>query len=65
MASAEEYRRRAAEFKAKAGQAADASTAAEWQRLGRWYMRLADEADRNALMDVVYEPPSPKLSGKT
>jgi hypothetical protein len=25
------------------------------------YLRLAEQADRNALVDLVYEPPPPKL----
>jgi len=64
MTPAEDYRKRAVEFKKKARSADDPALAAEWARLGDQYARLAAEADRNALSDLVYEPPPPKLSGR-
>lgn len=64
MTPAEDYRQRAAEFKAKAGATGDRVLAAEWTRLAEQYLRLAADADRNALNDLVYEPPPPKLSDR-
>jgi hypothetical protein len=34
---------------------------AGFANLAKAYLRLAEQADRNALVDLVYEPPPPKL----
>jgi hypothetical protein len=62
MNSADEYRKRADDFSNKARETSDRLSAAEWHRLARWYVRLAEEAERNSMLDLVYEPPPPKLS---
>jgi hypothetical protein len=35
---------------------------ADYENLARAYLRLAEQADRNALLDVTYEPPLPKIN---
>ncbi len=61
MTSAHEYRKRADEF-SMARESHDGLAAAEWRRLAAWYRRLAGEAERNSMLDLVYEPPPRKLS---
>ncbi len=62
MTSADEYRKRADEFSTRARETHDRVAAAEWHRLAAWYRRLAGEAERNSMLDLVYKPPPPKLS---
>jgi hypothetical protein len=57
MGSADEYRIRAAEFRAKATHETDPNLRAELDNLARVYLRLAEHADRNAKTDVSYETP--------
>jgi hypothetical protein len=54
--AAEDYRAKAAELDAKASVESDPFARAELHRLAESYRRLADQADRNSLTDVVYEP---------
>jgi hypothetical protein len=61
MDRADEYRKRAAELIAQATLAKNPALALELTELGRVYMRLADQAERNSATDLVYEPPHPKL----
>ncbi len=65
MPYAYEYRARAAALREQARLVEDRALAAEWMRLAEGYIRLADEADRNAMTDLVYEPPPPKLDENT
>ena len=58
MPAGDDYRIKAAEIMGKAKQEADPSLYAELEKLVFAYLRLADQADRNALTDLVYEPPS-------
>ncbi len=60
MRRADEYRRLAAECREKARHTREA--AAELNELAQAYLRLADQAERNSLSDLVYEPPPPKLT---
>ncbi len=62
MRSAEEYRDRAAELHAKAEKAVTPEAAVELRQLAHVYWRLAQDAERNAMTDLVYEPPPPKLN---
>jgi hypothetical protein len=63
MGRSAEYRKRAAEFRAKAQTAFTRESAKEFYGLAESYTRLADQADRNDGTDLVYEPPPPKLNG--
>jgi curli biogenesis system outer membrane secretion channel CsgG len=54
------YRIKASELNAEAGQEADAERRKELKRLAMAYLRLADQAERNARNNVVYETPPPR-----
>jgi hypothetical protein len=54
---ASRYRALAADCDARARKEADPVLKAEWERMALGYRRLAVQADRNAGIDVVYEPP--------
>jgi hypothetical protein len=58
MPSGDEYRVKAAEIMEKAREEADPLLFSELAKLAFGYLRLAEQADRNALTDLVYEPPS-------
>jgi hypothetical protein len=58
MATGDQYRIKAAEFHA---QAQSVASPVGFANLAKAYLRLAEQADRNALVDLVYEPPPPKL----
>ncbi len=57
MSVADVYRATAAELSAKACSETDERMQREWGALARAYMRLAEQAERNAKFDVVYEHP--------
>ena len=57
MNPADEYRAKAAHLRALARQEAKTARSREYDRLGRAYVRLAEQAERNSHTDVVYEPP--------
>jgi len=57
MTQADSYRVKAAEFRAKATHQTDPTKRAELLRLAKLYLRLAEQADRNAELDVAYLPP--------
>ena len=61
MTSGDDYLFRAAEFFAKAESETDLEIRAGFENLARAYLRLAEQAIRNAQTDVSYEPPPPKL----
>ena len=56
MTPADQYRWLAAELEAKARAEQSPDLRAEWMHLAMGYRRLAQQADRNSLTDVVYEP---------
>jgi hypothetical protein len=60
MATGDQYRIRAAEFHAMA-QCATSPRLQVHENLAKAYLRLAEQADRNAQTDVIYEPPTPRL----
>ncbi len=62
MTAGDQYRVRAVEFEAKAKCESNPATQAEFENLARSYRRLAEQADRNAQTDIVYEarPSLPK-----
>jgi hypothetical protein len=54
------YRIRASELNAEAHQESDTQRRAELEKLAMAYLRLADQAERNARNNVVYETPPPQ-----
>ena len=63
MSMRDEYLTKAAKFFARAR--CDTSHRDEFESLAKSYLRLAMQADRNSHLDVVYEPPLPKLGDKS
>jgi hypothetical protein len=59
MSGGDEYRARAADFSARAKAEKNPGMRAELESLALSYLRLADQADRNATADIVYETPTP------
>ncbi|HET7681192.1 MAG TPA: hypothetical protein VFK79_13795 [Xanthobacteraceae bacterium] len=57
MTSADQYRVRAAEFAAMAKSEANPALQLEYATIAASYLRLAEQADRNAMNDVAYETP--------
>jgi hypothetical protein len=58
MSPADEYRIKAAGLTTMAESESDLLIRAEFDRLARGYLLLAEQADRNAHVDVIYETPS-------
>src|SRR4029453_7549024 len=61
MTSGDNYLFRAAEFFAKAESETNPEMRAGFENLARAYLRLAEQALRNAQTDIIYEPAPPKL----
>jgi hypothetical protein len=57
MTFAEQYRSLAAQFRARAKSEQNLKLRSEWDFLVVSYLRLADQAERNVLTDISYEPP--------
>jgi hypothetical protein len=55
MSSADSYRKVAAELRARALRAPSDKAAADLDNLARCYIRLAEQADQNRLLDVSAE----------
>lgn len=55
--AADEYRAKAAAMNARAKQEQSPLIRAEFENLSLSYLRLAEQAERNAQADLVYEPP--------
>jgi hypothetical protein len=60
MSTGENYRAKAAEFDARARREIDPFMRKQWDGMAKSYRRLAEQADRNAQLDLVYEPPAPR-----
>jgi hypothetical protein len=56
------YRIRASELNAEAHQESNTERRSELEKLAMAYLRLADQAERNAQNNVVYETPPPRAS---
>ena len=54
----DEYRAKAAELAARAKLEADPAARMELETLARSYLRLAEQAAKNAATDILYETPS-------
>ena len=61
MPSVDEYRVKAAELNALAKDEPDQLARANYINLALAYLRLAEQAEKNAATDIVYETPSPHL----
>jgi hypothetical protein len=61
VSTADQYRIRAAELRAKAHEERNPRLAAEYEHLAKSYIRLAEQADRNQKLDVTYEPSPPMI----
>ena len=60
--SGDQYRKRAAELDAQAKTELRPTVRDELERLALSYLRLAEQADQNELIEVVYEtPPQPTV----
>jgi len=57
MTPADEYRVKAGDLAAFARAEPDPFQRAEYERLSAFYLRLAEQAERNSHTDVVYETP--------
>ena len=57
MTAGDECRVRAAELHGKSKQETDPFLRGELEQLAHGYLRLAEQADRNAASDLVYESP--------
>jgi hypothetical protein len=62
VSPADQYRALAARFRAHARTTESARLATEWEHLARCYVRLAEQAERNLDLDIVYETPPPPQS---
>lgn len=60
MNPADQYRALAARFRAHARTTESARLSTEWEHLARCYVRLAEQAERNLGLDLVYETPPPR-----
>jgi hypothetical protein len=56
MTSGDEYRVKAAEFRARASQETRPVLRHSYEAFAQLYLRLAGQADRNGEMDIVYGP---------
>jgi len=61
MASGDQYRIKAASFHASAPCAHSPRLRVQYENLSKAYLRLAEQADRNDVVDITYEPPVPKI----
>ena len=56
MTPGAQYRKLAAQLRAKARAEGSSKLKAEWEHLASCYVRLAEQAERNSRTDVTYEP---------
>jgi len=59
MPTADEYRAKAVDMNARAEREPNMLTRAEFGNLALAYLRLADQAEKNAMTDIVYQTPVP------
>lgn len=65
MTFSDEYRRTAADLLAKAGCAESMELSIQWEHLAKCYLRLAEQADKNAQGGLAIEVgPKPTLEGE-
>ena len=57
MTPSDQYRIRAAQFRARARSESNPQLSSEWNHLAQCYLRLAEHAARYSQIDIVYEPP--------
>ena len=65
MTPSDQYRKIAAQLRAKAAREPNRRLAAEWDHLARCYVRLSEQADQNNFADIWFESGSkPSLDGE-
>jgi len=64
MTMRDEYRTKAADFQARAACESDRTTRLHFESLANDYQRLAELADRNAQLDLIYRRRSRDLDRK-
>jgi hypothetical protein len=64
MSMRDEHRTKAAEYEARALSESDRGTRLHFESLARDYLRLAELADRNAQIDLIYERPPRKSNSR-
>ena len=64
MTNGDQYRVKAATIHAQAQAETDPEIKKHYEGLSRAYLRLAVQADRNAVIELFYEPLLPKLGDK-
>ena len=62
MSMRDHYLTRAAEFHARARIESDSMIRRQYETLAKGYSLLAERAGRYEIIDLIYEPPPPKLS---
>jgi len=65
MTGGDQYRVKAATIHAQALAETDLEIKKHFEGLSRAYLRLAVQADRNAIIELMYEPPPLKLGDKS
>lgn len=61
VSDSDHYRAKALELFARAETQSDPEAKTNFEGLAQAFVRLAEQADRNVLTDVTYEPPLPTL----
>lgn len=61
MTPADHYRKLAAQLRAMARKADSPHLVGEWRHLADCYILLAQQAEKNAHVDTIYEPDPPRL----
>ena len=61
MSTGDQYRIKAAAFHARSLYASSPRLRAQYENLSVAYLRLAEQADRNDVADITYEPLPPKI----
>jgi hypothetical protein len=62
MTAGDEYRVKATELRARARREKSPVVQSELEHVALSYLRLAEEAERNSLLDISYEPPPSEQS---
>jgi hypothetical protein len=62
MSMRDQYRTRVAEFQARARIESDSMIRRQYETLAKGYSLLAERVGRYDIIDLIYEPPPPKLS---
>ena len=64
MAAGDQYRIKAASFHARALCTRSPRLRIQYENLSKAYLRLAEQADRNDMTEIIYEPPPPNQQSR-